>query len=286
MHEPLMIDTLLANTTLKQALEAVWVILEKQRAGEEQLWSLQHSLERLDLQRLLLAALRGELAAFANFSEADAAVLEPEALEQMTLLNNGIGVLKSFPRLAALYWKLMPEGIGDYEKAMMASLEYEHLIKPLKAGNLGGMVRQMGLLQGEILRADSIWRPGSHSTAKSLPSLMAVIQRACFMEALRRQAVIACALERFYLKTRVWPEQLSALVPEYLTALPADPMDGQPMRYKRDDKVRYKIWSVAFNGKDDHGRSRPDTHLAPNPARPTSLDYQWDWVWQYLPVEK
>lgn len=279
LHEPLMIDTLVAVTSLKLNLEGLWTLLESRRAGEEQLRILQQSLERLDVEPLTLAALRGELAAAMTFPQA-------ELTDGIADQYNGLGELKSWPRLAAMYWKLMPSGMNDREKAVMAALEYEHLFKPLKAGDLGSLASHMRLLTEQINGRDSLWSPGSRSAVGSLRGLMGVVQRMCFMEALRRQAVIACALERRYLRSKDYPAQLSALVPEFLLTVPSDPVDGQPMRYERDEKARYEIWSVAFNGKDDHGKSRPDSSQAPEAARPSHLDYQWDWVWQYQAVEK
>lgn len=49
------------------------------------------------------------------------------------------------------------------------------------------------------------------------------------------------------------PETLAALVPEYLKSVPADPYDGQPMRYS---KVERKVWAVGRDLKDHGGRIR------------------------------
>jgi hypothetical protein len=41
-------------------------------------------------------------------------------------------------------------------------------------------------------------------------------------------------------------------VPTYLAAVPTDPFDGQPLRYKKLAKG-YIVYSVGENGKDDGG---------------------------------
>jgi len=51
------------------------------------------------------------------------------------------------------------------------------------------------------------------------------------------------------------PEQLSALVPAYLPALPRDLMDGRPLRYKHLDQKEFMLYSVGENGLDDNARS-------------------------------
>jgi hypothetical protein len=60
--------------------------------------------------------------------------------------------------------------------------------------------------------------------------------------------VIAC--KRHELKYGKLPEDLQALVPEFLPAVPRDPFDGQPFRYS---PVKRLVYSVGINGLDDGG---------------------------------
>ena len=64
------------------------------------------------------------------------------------------------------------------------------------------------------------------------------------------QATIGC--ERYRLATGQWPETLTALVPDYLAAVPLDPFDGKPMRYAHIDEG-IKIWTISENLVDDGG---------------------------------
>jgi hypothetical protein len=72
------------------------------------------------------------------------------------------------------------------------------------------------------------------------------------VQALLEAALIAVAAERYRLAKKDWPHDLAALVAEYLAEVPADPYDGQPMRYRRtaDGIV---IYAVGPDGVDDHG---------------------------------
>jgi hypothetical protein len=71
-------------------------------------------------------------------------------------------------------------------------------------------------------------------------------------QALGRCAVAAVAAERYRLRHGTWPASLAALVPEFLRQVPADPYDGQPLRYRRlPDGVL--IYSVSTDGQDDGG---------------------------------
>ncbi len=47
------------------------------------------------------------------------------------------------------------------------------------------------------------------------------------------QALLACALERYRFKNGAYPDKLAALSPDWLPAIPNDPMSGQPPAYER-----------------------------------------------------
>lgn len=51
------------------------------------------------------------------------------------------------------------------------------------------------------------------------------------------------------------PDQLDALVPTYIDAVPLDPIDNQPLRY---DPAARKVWSIGTNCVDDGGVGNPD----------------------------
>lgn len=67
-----------------------------------------------------------------------------------------------------------------------------------------------------------------------------------------RCAVAALAVERYRQKHGRWPERLADVVPDFLTAIPADPSDGAPLRYRRleDGAV---VYSVGDDGQDGGG---------------------------------
>src|SRR5262249_4671995 len=68
-----------------------------------------------------------------------------------------------------------------------------------------------------------------------------------------RCALTALAVERFRLREGRWPENLSALAPGYLQAVPLDPYDGQPLRY-RQLSTGVVIYSVGPDLTDDGGK--------------------------------
>lgn len=74
---------------------------------------------------------------------------------------------------------------------------------------------------------------------------------------LRVMAELDCArtglaVERFRLAEGRLPESLEELVPKYIEAVPIDPFDGKPLRYKRLEKG-YTIYSIGEDGEDNDG---------------------------------
>jgi hypothetical protein len=70
-----------------------------------------------------------------------------------------------------------------------------------------------------------------------------------------RCMIAAVAAERYRQEHGAWPESLDRLAPAQLTAVPLDPFDGRPLRYRRtEDGVM--VYSVGEDGKDDGGKLR------------------------------
>lgn len=85
-----------------------------------------------------------------------------------------------------------------------------------------------------------------------LPSLGRVPEAMARNDARITQASTACAIERYRLANGTPPETLTALVPAYLPAVPLDPFDSQPMRYRREGSA-YTLYSVNMDGVDGGG---------------------------------
>jgi hypothetical protein len=62
----------------------------------------------------------------------------------------------------------------------------------------------------------------------------------------------ALAAERYRRANKSWPESLEKLCPNFLAAVPLDPFDGQPIRYRQlEDGVM--VYAVGNDGVDDGG---------------------------------
>ncbi len=74
--------------------------------------------------------------------------------------------------------------------------------------------------------------------------------------ALLRCALVALAAERYRVAHGDWPRTVAEFVPAYLPAVPLDPFDGEPLRYRRTD-AGVVIYSVGEDGRDDGGDANP-----------------------------
>jgi hypothetical protein len=93
-------------------------------------------------------------------------------------------------------------------------------------------------------------------SAMILPAVSSSLIREADGFARIRLATTAIAVERFRLARGRLPENLNELVPQFLSAMPADPFSGQPLRYYHLTKG-YVIYSVGSDGHDDGGREKP-----------------------------
>lgn len=99
-----------------------------------------------------------------------------------------------------------------------------------------------------------------------------IVERTLSVEANRRMMIAAIALKRYQLRHGSWPADLKTLVPEFLSGVPRDPVDGQPLRYRANADGTFLLYSIGSDGKDDGG----------DPTF-TGSSFYWlrarDWVW-------
>jgi hypothetical protein len=111
--------------------------------------------------------------------------------------------------------------------------------------------------------------------SQSVVSLDRILYRLMRIETVRQMTLTAIALQRYKLRHGAGAPDLAALVPEFLPAIPRDPVDSEPLRYRANSDGSYLLYSVGQDGKDDAGN--------PKPADEQSKSLLWqggrDWVW-------
>jgi len=76
-------------------------------------------------------------------------------------------------------------------------------------------------------------------------------------ETQRSLMIAAIALQRFQLRYGKLPPDLESLAPEFLTAVPVDYMNGQPLHYRLEPDGSFRLYSMGEDGKDDGGNPQP-----------------------------
>jgi hypothetical protein len=89
--------------------------------------------------------------------------------------------------------------------------------------------------------------------ASWVKSLMLFEKSERLAKAENRCLIVAIAAERYRQARGAWPATADALVPAYIEAVPLDPFDGRPVRYRLADGGVI-VYSVGPDGVDNNGR--------------------------------
>ena len=276
-QEALLIGFLVGNTMEMVALEPLWLGLREHAFAEDDLRRLQEAFGSDQRTQALLLAMRGELAAGLNaveFLQIGASGRLPMD-QYLTKALSADGTLP--PRLLG---RGVPGGLFDHWKSVAAEMELRYLIQPLKKGSLREAVRRGEEATANLQRNSNVFLHPDYIMARlMLPAVSRVSSQTLLLEARQRQALAALALERFFVKHAKYPAALTELTPDFLPAVPLDPCDEKPLRYRTTPTGRYQLWSVGLDSKDDGGKVKI------RPVSMSSPDYLGDWTWSYEPVK-
>jgi hypothetical protein len=253
--EPLLISQLVRLSGVSFILQPVGEGLAEHRWSEAQLRVLQDRLQKTDLLASIVRSTYGERDILVN-PTFDRGNMNPRGIDM-------------FPRgWARLEQLSMNRAFHDmvFSRIDLAARE----ISPSVNHSIDLAFKQFS--DGNWFRIVVI----QHSLfAKMLlPAYSRVAQKAAFAQSEEDMAMLACALERYRLAEGHYPEQLNALVPSFVAVLPHDIINGQPLKYRRNDDGRFILYSIGWNEKDDGGV------VATNKEKHQDV-LQGDWVWQY-----
>jgi hypothetical protein len=160
--------------------------------------------------------------------------------------------LKNHPEFLLI--TLAPRG-AMYERATSVSINFRRMINALTPAD--GIIHP-----GEVSQAFAWWKRAQ----QGLPGLLR-------FQTLVNEAQIACALERYRLAQRTYPETLDTLVPQFIEKLPRDIVNGEPLIYRRTEAGMFLLYSVGWNETDDGGQ----IVSAGGDLKNVTLG---DWVWK------
>lgn len=116
---------------------------------------------------------------------------------------------------------------------------------------------------------------GEMMLAMKMPLFRRLDSAHALLELLRRMVPTVYALAAYRAEHGEYPESLDALTPDLLDAVPIDPFDDQPLRYRKTENG-YVLYSVGANMTDDGDglamETRLDQQPFPKPTVPPSND--------------
>ena len=215
--EPFLISQLIRIAARVMATRALEHAVAQAGLTEEQLARVQAAWAADADEPLLLQGLRGDRAAYDTlFRNLADGTLTPDALSGL----RGSGV--SFESYAWWLWRVRLHSERAYyvrwtTQAVEAARRPPHEQGPLLAA--------LTLPEGSDMKLAPLFLPAAGKVAGAWHRSMA--------EA--RCAVVGTACERFRQQHKRWPDTLLELVPAFLPAVPLDPYDAEPLRYRKLD---------------------------------------------------
>ena len=146
------------------------------------------------------------------------------------------------------WWQSYDDEIANDESSQAAI----NAVRQAKsAGNLRRLVKEFEQSRAGIkARHPSANKWLDYSAADTLDRFLVRIRT---VEIERSLLIAAIALKRYELKQGQYPDTLDVLSPAFTAEPPRDPMDGQPLRYRRETEGGFWLYSIGENGTDDGG---------------------------------
>lgn len=298
-HDPILVAALVDSTCVGLLIQPVWEGLAARRWSAEDLDLLRESLQTINVLQEYRQGIRGgERAGFAAHWPEDlqdtaqawemAKVLPPITGDEFS---SSSLTLERWLWTALPYW---PRGWYEQNAALASRYFQDDWIDAVDPAN--HRVSLAKNKDAERLMRNTPLTPDTLLAKIALPVFSGLAKKFAQTQAIVDQAVIACALEKYYLDHHAYPAALAALTPVYLDQVPNDVIDGAPMRYRLTVDGRYQLYSIGWDGQDDGGaidwppdrkwrRTGGGIPAAQEQPFPSPSRDQGDWVWQYAPAE-
>lgn len=235
-----------------------------------QLATIQAQLEQVNLPRLVLRAFQQERAGVCRTFELG---WNSDLLNRsFSSSGSSTGIWDKFKEPTFLFFTFAPRGWAYQNMVTTARLE-ERMIASFDPNRNMIAPRQLDQATREVDRTLHHPAPDTMLASVAIPNYTRAWQTMARTQTSANQAVVVCALERYRLTHGGYPENLAALVPDYIAKLPLDIIDGQPLRYSRTANGRFLLYSIGWNEKDDGGKLWREENGAINYSK-------GDWVWR------
>lgn len=261
--EPCLISQLVRISMLQITVQPIWEGVVDHRWTDDQLSQLERQLAGLDYAADYLAAMRAECAA--QMATIDFLRRHPDQLFTMTDENdNG-------QQLPGLVLQLLPSGWFYQNQLCSSKFVLEQLLPIIDA-------RRQTFSPSATRQSEQALTAMRHTPYTILcrmfnAGLTRSSLRFAYAQAVVNLSRTACALERCRLAQGKYPEALEVLAPQFISKVPGDPIDGQPLHYRLTDNGQFMLYSIGWNEKDDDG--------VVSLTKTGTVDLEnGDWVWR------
>lgn len=299
-QQRLIISELVSITVSSYARSLTWEILQSADVTDAQLASLQADFEKLNFlqgyhETLAMEQLTSDIQ-LAKWRSSNAELqklfdLKDSARENMGAVNDSRWhyLMRPCQMFCWRYWwsyadelrslhgyavlQEAAEDVYNHGTYLAAYQWQQHALDTLGINHSHDDQQTLGYVMSIITEPDdfhSILSGGITEIAGTLKSIMTY-------DTAQQIVITVIALKRYQLQHGSWPEQLTQLTPEFLSAAPLDLVTGQPLHYHPNQDGTYLLYSVGADGVDNGG----DPTVPKDVAASTYWlnNHAKDWVW-------
>jgi hypothetical protein len=270
---PTLIGFLVGQFSLNSCVSVVWQGMALNQWSTDDLLWIQTRLQKVDLLSDLERALNFEMVTLQiGATDFLKNISIGESIEVAGVINPLGSSSSDNSSAMGLLALAVPSGIWDHNKAFGCRVIFEQGILPVRERRFPDEQAFIEEFKDRSRR--------NFLAAIALPATSQLIEKAYHGAVSIDLAIVACAVERHYLKTGNYCEALENLLPAYLEKIPLDLVKAStPLHYGKGlHGDRYRIYSVGQNGADDGGTVTFGNHSANGRKRDLELG---DWAWGY-----
>ncbi len=267
--EPFLISQSVRIALVNATLQPIWESLARHKWSDTQLVELDRELVKLDFLVDFKSAMRGETASACEYG--DYMRRHPREFPFNYLCSD----YESLPPFwARVIWYSIPSG-WFYQFQLhcarfmvenglpIADLEHR-TISPASAQRAESIHELEGIHRTPFNMLELMVLPNFDNAARKFANVQVSVDL----------ARVAIALERYRLANGEYPESIDTLAPQFITKIPHDIINGQPLHYRRTNDGQFILYSVGWNATDDGG--------VVGLRESGSVDIKkGDWVWRY-----
>ena len=270
--EPILISQLVRIAILRIMLQPIYEGLAEHKWSDAQLVTLDTELAKLDFLANYKLAMRGEMVFFQS-GIFDYLRRHPSQIFNYLNYDGEENQKKFIP--SVLYW-LIPTG-WFYQNQLNCARPMVEFYLP------AADVKQQTISPAKIRAADEAIDaetkhpiPNNFIERLLLPAQGASAKKFSSAQSSVNLARVAITLERYRLTKGSYPESLAALAPKFISEIPHDVINGEPLHYRKTDDGQFILYSVGWNERDDGG-----VVVFTKGSTPTVDINEGDWVWKY-----